>query len=165
MQELKSFNIYQQDDTYVISRKGAHAISNLSIVDIQEIYELCRATLNFNPEPVSRTTSIVCDVYGVTKKQMHSVTRKREIVLARQTFYFIIKKLMPVTCVLGASIFGQDHATFLHGVKQIQQTLDLGIKTVYYKQAVQCIELSGLSLNECLSEPIKNKRNVNKNKI
>jgi hypothetical protein len=52
--------------------------------------------------------------YGVN---MLSKSRKREVILARQTLTAIIHKELVLTWAMAGKVFGQDHSTAIHSVK------------------------------------------------
>jgi chromosomal replication initiator protein len=56
---------------------------------------------------------------------MHSPSRKREIVQARQVAMFLSKKMTNhSTSYIGQVIGKRDHATVIHAIKAVQDSLD-----------------------------------------
>ena len=71
---------------------------------------------------LDRLEKIVCEVFNVTPAQLRLKCRKREIVEARQTFYYVAKghgKDEPET----SKRFGQDRVTAMHGIKTIENLI------------------------------------------
>lgn len=65
---------------------------------------------------IDKVQSAVCDYFNITREDILSRTRKRQIVQARQIAMYLSRKLVP-NCSLssiGAEIGGKDHATVLH---------------------------------------------------
>lgn len=68
---------------------------------------------------------IVCNYFNVPVELIHSKTRKREIVQARQVAMFFSKQLTKSSLTtIGAQIGGKDHATVLHACKTINNLLE-----------------------------------------
>jgi chromosomal replication initiator protein len=81
---------------------------------------------------------IVCDYFEITPDQLHSKTRKREIVQARQIAMFFSKSLTKASLAsIGSQIGGKDHATVLHACKTVNNLIDTDKR---FKQTVDNIE-------------------------
>ena len=81
---------------------------------------------------------IVCDYFEITPDQLHSKTRKREIVQARQIAMFFSKSLTKSSLAsIGSQIGGKDHATVLHACKTVNNLIDTDKR---FKQTVDNIE-------------------------
>jgi chromosomal replication initiator protein len=62
--------------------------------------------------------------FGVDQKQLHSKSRKREIVLARQAAMYLCKKHTTQSVSrIGMVIGNRDHATVLHAIKNVDNLL------------------------------------------
>jgi chromosomal replication initiator protein len=63
---------------------------------------------------------IVSDYFSIPLEMMHSKTRKREIVQARQIAMYFSKNLTKSSlATIGSQIGGKDHATVLHACKTV----------------------------------------------
>ncbi len=63
----------------------------------------------------------VCDYFNIKEELLHSKSRKREIVQARQTAMYFTKKYTNLSLAsIGAEIGGKDHATVLHAYKTVK---------------------------------------------
>ena len=65
---------------------------------------------------IDKVQKTVCDYFNITRESLLSMSRKRQIVQARQISMFLSRNLMP-NCSLstiGAETGGKDHATVLH---------------------------------------------------
>jgi chromosomal replication initiator protein len=68
---------------------------------------------------------VVCDYFGLPVDQMHTKTRKREIVQARQVaMYFSKKHTKSSLATIGLHCGNKDHATVLHACKTIANLID-----------------------------------------
>ena len=65
---------------------------------------------------IDKVQKTVCDYFNITRENLLSMSRKRQIVQARQISMYLSRNLMP-NCSLstiGAETGGKDHATVLH---------------------------------------------------
>lgn len=88
------------------------------------------------PDLILRT---VCEYFNITREQLLSPTRKRQIVQARQIAMFECRNLIP-NCSLstiGAELGGKDHATVVHACSTVQ---DLVHTDKQFRQWVEDIE-------------------------
>jgi len=68
---------------------------------------------------------VVCNFFNVGVDLLHSKTRKREIVQARQVAMFFSKSLTKSSlATIGSQIGGKDHATVLHACKTINNLIE-----------------------------------------
>lgn len=68
---------------------------------------------------------VVCDYFNITIDQMHSTTRKREIVQARQLAMYFAKNMTKASLAsIGSEIGSKDHATVLHAVRTVNNLID-----------------------------------------
>jgi len=74
---------------------------------------------------IDNIQKMVCDFYKIPIDLMHSKTRKREIVQARQVSMFFSKNLTKASLAsIGSHIGGKDHATVLHACKTVNNLID-----------------------------------------
>jgi len=68
---------------------------------------------------------MVCDYFNISVEQMHSSSRKREIVQARQLAMYFAKTMTKNSLAsIGVDIGGKDHATVLHAVRTVKNLID-----------------------------------------
>lgn len=68
---------------------------------------------------------IICYGEGITTEQVKQVTRKAEIVFARQLIaYFAVKYKSGTLAAIGSLIGGKDHATVFHSVETINNYIE-----------------------------------------
>ena len=68
---------------------------------------------------------VVSDFFNIPIDMMHSRTRKREIVQARQIAMYFSKNLTKASlATIGSQIGGKDHATVLHACKTVNNLVD-----------------------------------------
>jgi len=81
---------------------------------------------------------VVSDYFNITPDQMHSRTRKREIVQARQVAMYFSKSLTKSSLAsIGSQIGGKDHATVLHACKTVNNLIDTDKQ---FKQTIDNLE-------------------------
>ena len=63
----------------------------------------------------------VCDYFNITRDEILSKSRKREIAQARQIAMYLCRKLMSQSLsAIGAELGGKDHATVLHACNTVE---------------------------------------------
>lgn len=68
---------------------------------------------------------MVCDYFNISVEVMHSPSRKREIVQARQLAMYFAKMLTKNSLAsIGSDIGGKDHATVLHAVRTVKNLIE-----------------------------------------
>lgn len=76
---------------------------------------------------------IVCDYFEIPVDQMHSKTRKREIVQARQIAMYFSKKLTKSSLAhIGLHCGNKDHATVLHACRTVNNLIETDKKFKSY---------------------------------
>lgn len=70
---------------------------------------------------IDKVRTIVCDYFGLSKEDLVSKTRKRQIVQARQIAMYMCRHFLNGTSLssIGAEIGGKDHATVLHACSTV----------------------------------------------
>jgi len=81
---------------------------------------------------------IVCDYFGLPNDVLHTKTRKREIVQARQIAMYFSKSMTKSSLsTIGSLIGGKDHATVLHACKAVNNLIDTDKR---FKSQIEDIE-------------------------
>ncbi len=87
---------------------------------------------------IGQVQQVVCDYFNITKEEMLSRTRKRNIVQARQIAMYMSRSLINCSLTaIGAESGGKDHATVLHACSTVA---DLMVTDKAFKQYVSDIE-------------------------
>ena len=87
---------------------------------------------------IDKVQKIVCDYFNITRDELLSKTRKRQIVQARQIAMYMSRSLINCSLsTIGAEIGGKDHATVLHACTTVN---DLVATDKTFKQYVVDIE-------------------------
>ena len=87
---------------------------------------------------IDKVQKVVCDYFNITKDDLLSKTRKRQIVQARQIAMYMSRSLINCSLsTIGAEIGGKDHATVLHACNTVN---DLMTTDKSFKQYVADIE-------------------------
>ncbi len=82
---------------------------------------------------------IVCDYFGIPVDQIHSKTRKREIVQARQIAMYFAKKMTKSSLAyIGLHCGNKDHATVLHACRTVKNLIDTDKKFRSYVDELEC---------------------------
>ncbi len=74
---------------------------------------------------VEHIQNLVCEYFDISMERMHSKTRKREIVQARQLAMFFSKSFTKASlAAIGSKCGNKDHATVLHACKTVKNLAD-----------------------------------------
>ena len=80
----------------------------------------------------------VCDYFGITREDMLSQSRKRQLVQARQIAMYMSRTLINCSLsTIGEELGGRDHATVMHACSTVA---DLIATDKQFKQYVNDIE-------------------------
>ena len=91
-----------------------------------------------NELTIDKVQKVVCDYFNITRDDLLSKTRKRNIVQARQIAMYMSRNLINVSLsTIGSEIGGKDHATVLHACTTVT---DLITTDKTFKQYVADIE-------------------------
>ncbi len=91
-----------------------------------------------NEVTIDKVQKVVCDYFNITRDELLSKTRKRQIVQARQIAMYMSRTLINCSLsTIGAEIGGKDHATVLHACTTVG---DLMSTDKSFKQYVTDIE-------------------------
>ena len=105
----------------------AHSTINNCDINIQLAHKVLGGISEYEKEPISidKIVKTVAEYYNVDVNTINTKSRKREIVLVRQTAMFLAKKHLDLsTSKIGMQIGRRDHATVLHACKTISNLLD-----------------------------------------
>lgn len=87
---------------------------------------------------IEKVQKVVCEYFNITREELLSKTRKRQIVQARQIAMFMSRSLINCSLsTIGSEIGGKDHATVLHACTTVN---DLMATDKTFKQYVTDIE-------------------------
>ena len=87
---------------------------------------------------IDKVQKVVCDYFNITRDDLLSKTRKRQIVQARQIAMYMSRSLINCSLsTIGAEIGGKDHATVLHACSTVN---DLMTTDKTFRQYVSDIE-------------------------
>lgn len=110
----------------VVNSLMAFSIFHNCNIDIRLAERVIKRAIKVDNEPltVDDIMEAVCSHYNVTTASINGRSRKREIVLARQTAMYLAQKLtkMP-TNRIGKLIGGRDHSTVIYSCNQVEQRL------------------------------------------
>jgi hypothetical protein len=75
-------------------------------------------------DKLTRVIRRLCYDFKVDYALIDTKTRKREVVLVRHMIYYFLKKETKLSLSQIGSVFGQEHASALHGINKINGWLD-----------------------------------------
>ena len=91
-----------------------------------------------NDVTIDKVQKVVCDYFNISRDELVSKTRKRQIVQARQIAMYMSRNLINCSLsTIGAEIGGKDHATVLHACTTVN---DLMTTDKSFRQYVNDIE-------------------------
>ena len=105
----------------------AHSTIHNCDVSLQLANKVLGGISEYEKEPISidKIVKIVAEYYNVEVSSVGTKSRKREIVLVRQTAMYLAKKHLDLSSSkIGYQIGRRDHATVLHACKTIANLLD-----------------------------------------
>ena len=77
-----------------------------------------------NDVTIDKVQKVVCDYFNITRDDLLSKTRKRQIVQARQIAMYMSRNLINCSLsTIGAEIGGKDHATVLHACTTVNDLM------------------------------------------
>ncbi|GHT28037.1 chromosomal replication initiator protein DnaA [Bacteroidia bacterium] len=112
----------------IIASLVAHSLVNNREVDMELAKRVVNKTVKAKKKQITvdKIQNVVSTYFNIELKEIHSKSRKREIVQARQVTMFLSKKYTDYSYSHIGSLVGQrDHATVLHACKAIQNSLDV----------------------------------------
>ena len=68
-------------------------------------------------------TDNVCRYFNVNKRELKTTSRRREIVEPRQFVFYFCRKLTSLTTPALGAMFNKDHATILHGCRNVESLI------------------------------------------
>ena len=102
----------------------AHSTIYNKEIDLELAQRIVRKVVNCESKAITIEDSIttVCKHFGLENAAIHTKSRKREVVQARQIAMYLAKKHTDFsTAKIGTLIGNKDHATVLHACKTIKQ--------------------------------------------
>lgn len=86
-----------------------------------EVLFLNGNTIIHEPITCERIVRLVCQIYDVTKTDLLSDRRTRELVKPRQIACYLAKQLTPRSLPeIGRKLGGRDHTTVLHAIRKVE---------------------------------------------
>jgi chromosomal replication initiator protein len=112
----------------VITSLVAHSLICNWEVDIELAKRIVNQAVKFKKKQITveKIQDVVSNYFNIDLKEIHSKSRKREIVQARQVSMFLSKKYTDYSYAhIGNLVGKRDHATVLHACKTVQDSLDI----------------------------------------
>ena len=112
----------------------AHSTIYKKEINLELAHRIVKKVVNYETKPITVDDIIqtVCQHFGLETSAIHTKSRKREVVQARQIAMFLAKNNTNLsTAKIGALIGNKDHATVLHACKTIkeQQEVDKALQS------------------------------------
>lgn len=105
----------------------AHSTLTRSEITVELAQEVLQKLIQERKREITidHIQSSVCDYFDLTINELHSKSRKREIVQARQIAMYFAKKLTKHSLTtIGSKIGNKDHATVLHANRTVKNLMD-----------------------------------------
>ncbi|MDR3268981.1 MAG: chromosomal replication initiator protein DnaA [Tannerella sp.] len=118
----------------------AHSLINNRKIDIALARQVISQTVRIENKQLSieKILEIVCSYFNIEKDLLQTVSRKREIVQARQITMYLAKKYTASSFShIGKIVGGKDHATVLHACNTVKDQIEIN-KT--FRSAIEIIE-------------------------
>jgi chromosomal replication initiator protein len=112
----------------IITSLVAHSLVYNREVDMELAKRIVSKTIKIKKQQITleKIQNVVSSYFKVDLESIHSKSRKREIVQARQVTMFLSKKYTDHSYShIGQMVGKRDHATVLHACKTIQDSLDI----------------------------------------
>lgn len=112
----------------ILCSLNAHAICMKRPIDLALAETIVRKSIKIIQKKITLDDIIehVCTFYSVKPEDLHSRSRKRDIVLARQVAMYLAKKYTEESSARIGRIIGQrDHATVIHAYKTIKNQCEV----------------------------------------
>ncbi|MDR3268295.1 MAG: chromosomal replication initiator protein DnaA [Tannerella sp.] len=118
----------------------AHSLINNREIDMALVRQVISQTVRVKDRRLSieEIQKIVCNYFNLEQSLLQTISRKREIVLARQITMYLAKKYTESSFShIGKIVGGKDHATVLHACKTVKDQIEIN-KT--FRSTVEVIE-------------------------
>lgn len=112
----------------IITSLVAHSLVYNRNVDMELAKRVISKTVKMGKKQITmdKIQNVVSSYFNIDLKDIHSKSRKREIVQARQVAMFLSKKYTDYSYShIGCQVGKRDHATVLHACRTIQDSLDI----------------------------------------
>ena len=112
----------------IITSLVAHSLVYNRNVDLELAKRVVSKTVKMEKKQITleKIQDVVSNYFNINLKEIHSKSRKREIVQARQVAMFLSKKYTDYSYShIGCQVGKRDHATVLHACRAIQDNLDI----------------------------------------
>ena len=100
---------------------AAEMLQKKPIIDSNVKHKVDIKYKNANIEVVSKLVDKVCEKYTVSKHDVFSKGRTRDVVRARSIIYNLLYESYNVSLSSMARVFNQDHTTIIHSLRNKQQ--------------------------------------------
>jgi len=114
----------------VIISLVAQSTLNKKQIDLKLVKEVLRQFISPEDREISveNIKQLVAKHFNVPVEKLHSKTRLREVVMARQLSMYLAKNYTNSSLkAIGDSFGGRDHSTVIHSLKTVQDIMDTDI--------------------------------------
>jgi len=105
----------------------AQATLNKRLIDLKLVKEVVKQFVSQVDKEISveNIKTLVANYFDVPVEKLHSKTRLRDVVIARQLSMYLAKKYTTSSLKkIGDSFGGRDHSTVIHSLKTIEDMID-----------------------------------------
>ena len=126
----------------VINSLMAYSVVYNCNVDMRLAQRIIKRAVKVDDRPLTMDDILetVCNHFNVTTASVHSKSRKRDIVVARQVSMYLAQKYTKMPSArIGKLVGGRDHSTVIHSCTQVEQRMKVDS---VFQSDVQSIESS-----------------------
>jgi chromosomal replication initiator protein len=112
----------------IITSLVAHSLVCNCEIDLELAKRVVNKSVKIEKKPITSDNiqTVVSTYFNIDLKEIHSKSRKRDIVLARQVAMFLLKKHTDYSYSrIGSMVGKRDHATVLHAYRTVQNRLEI----------------------------------------
>ncbi|MDR1454478.1 MAG: chromosomal replication initiator protein DnaA [Tannerella sp.] len=107
----------------------AHSVIDNREIDIALARQVIKQTVSAKPAEslsIEKIKKVVCDFFHLEQELIHSPSRKREIVQARQIVMYLAKEYMHMSLShIGKIVGGKNHATVLYAYNTVKDQIEI----------------------------------------
>jgi len=114
--------------TYTVENKSIKLVIYWHLMDKEIIYTgnkakniWSRVINDSHMETINHVKKLACESVGIPLIRIKEKSRKQEVVWARNMVFWYVNKILKYSLHSAGDIFGKDHATALHGIREFNK--------------------------------------------
>ncbi len=123
----------------IVNSIMAYSISYNAEIDMELVEKVISKVIRTNPVHVTNEDvfSIVCKKYAIKPQCIVSMSRKKNVVYARQIIVYLLQKYTNLSTTQIGSYIGRDHSTVIHSCAVVKKRLH---EDCSFKQVIESLE-------------------------